>query len=198
MTGDLLLLPFAGFAFVTSITPGPNNAMLLSAGASHGFGRTLPHIAGVSLGCVLMLLSVGLGLGQVFAALPALYHAVRYVGAAYLLWLAWQIAHSGPVKAGDARPPITFLQAAAFQWLNPKAWVMVLGAVTTYVPRENFLRNVAVIAVLMAAVNAPSIALWAGCGAALRKILTDPGHLRLFNMTMALLLVLSLYPILAE
>ncbi|HJS85841.1 MAG TPA: LysE family translocator [Acetobacteraceae bacterium] len=192
-----LLLAFAGFAFATSITPGPNNAMLLASGVNHGFRRTLPHMAGVCLGCVLMLVLVALGLGALFTATPVLYVALRYISGAYLLWLAWRIARSGPVAAGHGRGrPMSFLEAAAFQWVNPKAWIMVVGAVTTYAPRDGFPRAVAVIAVLFLAINAPSISLWAGCGVALRRVLTHPRRVRAFNGAMALLLVLSLYPLL--
>ncbi len=196
MTAELLLA-FAGFAFATSITPGPNNAMLLASGANYGFRRTLPHMAGVTLGCVLMLVLVALGIGAVFAAAPVLYVALRYTSGAYLLWLAWHIARSGPVAPGRGRGrPMRFVEAAAFQCVNPKAWVMVMGAVTTYAPRDGFARAVAVLAVLFALVNAPSISLWAGCGAALSRVLTHPRHARAFNRAMALLLVFSLYPLL--
>lgn len=191
------MLAFAGFAFVSSITPGPNNAMLLASGVNYGFRRTVPHIAGISLGCMAMLVLVGLGLGQVFAAVPLIYGVLRYAGAAYLLWLAWTIAGAGPMagrKAGGR--PMTFWQAAAFQWVNPKAWVMVVGAVTTYAPRDGFGRNVAVLAVLLGLVNLPSICVWAGCGTALRPFLSHPGRVRAFNRTMALLLALSLLPVL--
>ena len=192
-----LLLAFASFAFVSSITPGPNNTMLLASGVNYGFRRTVPHIAGVSLGCVVMLILVGLGLGQVFAAVPELYAVLRYAGAAYLLWLAWKIANAGPMSGVAAgRRPMTFWEAAAFQWVNPKAWIMVVGAVSTYAPREGFGQNVATLAVLLGLVNAPSICIWAGCGTALRPFLSHPGRVRVFNTTMALLLVLSLLPML--
>lgn len=192
-----LLLAFAGFAFVSSVTPGPNNTMLLASGANHGFRRTVPHIAGISLGCMAMLLLVGLGLGQAFAAAPWLYGVLRWVGAAYLLWLAWKIATAGAVKdgAGGGRP-LTFWQAAAFQWVNPKAWVMVVGAVSAYAPRDDFGRSVAVLAVLLGLVNVPSVCVWAGFGTALRPWLSHPGRVRAFNIGMALLLVLSLLPML--
>jgi threonine/homoserine/homoserine lactone efflux protein len=192
-----MLAAFAGFAFVSSITPGPNNAMLLASGVNYGFRRTVPHLVGISLGCVVMLLLVGLGLGQLFAALPQLYDILRYGGAAYLLWLAWKIARAGPVADRQAAGrPMTFLQAAAFQWINPKAWILVVGAVSTYAPREGFAHNVIVLAVLLGLVNAPSICVWAGCGTALRPFLSHPRRARVFNVTMALLLALSLLPIL--
>lgn len=192
-----LMLAFAGFAFVGSITPGPNNALLLASGLNYGFRRTLPHIAGISIGCVVMLVLVGFGLGVVFAAVPVLYTALRYVGAAYLLWLAWTIARSGPMAERRASGrPMTFWEAAAFQWVNPKAWILVVGAVSTYAPRDDFEMNVAVLAVLLWLVNAPSICFWAGFGTMLRPLLTDPRRVRMFNLAMAALLVLSLLPIL--
>lgn len=192
-----LMLAFASFAFVGSITPGPNNAMLLASGLNHGFRRTVPHIAGISLGCVAMLVLVGLGLGAVFDAVPVLYTALRYAGAAYLLWLAWNIARSGPMADRQTSGrPMTFWQAAAFQWVNPKAWILVVGAVSTYAPRDGFELNVAVLAVLLGLVNAPSICVWAGFGTMLRPLLADPRRARMFNMAMAALLVLSLLSIL--
>lgn len=192
-----LLLAFAGFAFVSSITPGPNNTMLLASGVNYGFRRTVPHIAGISLGVVVMLILVGFGLGQAFTAIPQLYDALRYAGAAYLLWLAWKIATSGPVVDNKSvGQPLTFLQAAAFQWVNPKAWIMVVGAASTYVPREDFGRNVIVLALLLGLVNMPSICMWAGFGTALRPFLSHPRRVRVFNIIMALLLVASLLPML--
>jgi threonine/homoserine/homoserine lactone efflux protein len=177
--------------------------MLLASGLNYGFRRTVPHIAGISLGCVAMLVLVGLGLGAVFAAIPVLYTALRYVGAAYLVWLAWNIARSGPLadRQASGRPqvgesPMTFWQAAAFQWVNPKAWILVVGAVSTYAPRDGFALNVAVLAVLLGLVNAPSICVWAGFGTMLRPLLTHPRRVRVFNVAMAALLVLSLLPIL--
>jgi hypothetical protein len=126
MTTDLMLA-FAGFAFVSSITPGPNNAMLLASGVNFGFRRTMPHIAGIAFGCVVMLVLVGFGLGEAFAAVPGLYDALRWAGAAYLLWLAWAIARSGPTAERPAGGrPFGFWPAAFFQWVNPKAWIMVV------------------------------------------------------------------------
>lgn len=193
------MLAFVGFAFVSSITPGPNNAMLLASGVNYGFRRTMPHIAGISLGCVAMLVLVGLGLGEVFAAVPLIYGVLRYAGAGYLLWLAWSIARAGPMAGRPASGrPMTFWQAAAFQWVNPKAWIMVVGAVTTYAPRDGFGQNIAVLAVLLSLVNIPSICVWAGFGTALRPFLSHPGRVRVFNGAMALLLVLSLLPVLRQ
>jgi threonine/homoserine/homoserine lactone efflux protein len=196
MNADLLLA-FAAFAFATSITPGPNNVMLLASGANHGFVRTLPHMAGITLGCALMIVLVGFGLGALLAASPTLYAALRYIGAAYLLMLAWRTARSATIPSRPAAGrPMRLLHAAAFQWVNPKAWVMVVGAVTTYVPHDGFSRNVFLVAAVFGLVNAPAILVWAGFGVALRRILSDVRRMRAFNIAMALLLVLSLYPVL--
>ncbi len=126
-----LLVAFVLFAFVSSITPGPNNTMLLSSGVNFGFNRTVPHMLGISCGFAVMVLAVGLGLGAVFKAYPLLYTVLRYAGAAYLLYLAYKIATSGPVRdtGGQEGRPMSFLAAAAFQWVNPKAWVMAIGAI---------------------------------------------------------------------
>lgn len=195
-----LLLAFIAFAFVTSVTPGPNNMMLLASGANFGLRRSLPHMFGISLGFMLLVASVGLGLGQLFEQVPLLYDVLRYLGAAYLLYLAWKIAGSGAPQDGG-KPvgnPFTFLQAAAFQWVNPKAWIMAIGAITTYTPQENFVVNVLLIAALFALVNCPSVGLWTVAGSLLRNWLSNARALRIFNIGMALLLVASLYPIFAD
>jgi threonine/homoserine/homoserine lactone efflux protein len=193
-----LLTAFALFAFVSSITPGPNNTMLLASGVNFGFRRSIPHALGISIGFMLLVISVGLGLGEVFKALPWAYTLLRYVGAAYLLYLAWKIAtSSAPSDQRDEhRKPMTFLGAALFQWVNPKAWVMALGAITTYTPAEGYVTNVLVIAAVFALVNLPSVCVWVGCGSGLRNVLREPRWLRVFNWSMAGLLVLSLYPML--
>ncbi len=194
-----LLAAFTLFAFVSSITPGPNNTLLLASGVNFGFRRSIPHALGVSIGFMLMVLAVGLGLGAVFKAVPVAYTVLRYAGAAYLLYLAYRIATSGPMSAdGSAgeRRPMSFLAAAAFQWVNPKAWVMAIGAITTYTPADGYIANVFVVALVFAIVNLPSVCLWVGCGSALRRVLQERRWLMLFNGLMAALLVASLYPLL--
>ncbi|KFE46064.1 LysE family translocator [Pseudomonas syringae] len=193
-----LLLAFALFAFVTSVTPGPNNMMLLASGVNFGFNRSIPHILGISSGFFSLVLAVGLGLGAAFKTYPLLYTVLRYAGAAYLLYLAWKIATSGPASDADGHEgkPQTFLQAAAFQWVNPKAWVMAVGAISTYTPLQGYFTNVVVISAIFALINAPSVCVWAGCGSLLRNALRDPFWLRVFNGVMATLLVVSLYPLL--
>jgi threonine/homoserine/homoserine lactone efflux protein len=194
-----LLAGLCLFALVTSLTPGPNNTMLLTSGVNFGFRRTIPHALGVSIGFFVLVVCTGLGLAALFAAYPPLHVALKVAGALYLLYLAAKIAMSsgmGGAKAG-ARP-ITFLQAAAFQWVNPKAWAMAVGGVTTYAPRQDYAVNVVLIAAVFALVNLPCIALWAGLGVGMRRFLERPGVLKVFNWGMAALLVLSLYPLAFE
>ncbi|MHC8372974.1 LysE family translocator [Pseudomonas sp. MDT1-85] len=195
-----LLLGFALFALVTSITPGPNNTMLLASGVNFGFNRTIPHMLGITCGFFVLVVAVGFGLGTMFQTYPMLYTVLRYVGAAYLLYLAWKIAHSGPVAEGEQGEgkPISYLGAAAFQWVNPKAWIMAIGAISTYTPMQGYFTNVIVIAAVFALINLPSVSVWAGCGTLLRNVLRDRRWLRLFNWGMALLLVASMYPLLLE
>jgi threonine/homoserine/homoserine lactone efflux protein len=195
-----LLCALLVFVVVTLFTPGPNNAMLMASGLNFGFCRGLPHLWGVALGFAVMVLAVGLGLGAVFQAYPAAYTVLKYVGAAYLLYLAWQIGTAGPIEAGgEARGhPITFLEAAAFQWLNPKGWVMAVGAVSAYAGVAAFPLNVALMALLFGGLGILSSATWLGFGTGLKQILTNPRAVRAVNIAMALLLVASLWPIFAD
>jgi threonine/homoserine/homoserine lactone efflux protein len=188
------------FVVVTLFTPGPNNAMLMASGLNFGFRRGLPHLWGVALGFAVMVLAVGIGLGAVFQAYPAVYAVLKYAGALYLLYLAWQIATASAVEeSGDARGrPIGFLEAAAFQWLNPKGWVMAVGAVSAYAAVAQFPFNVALIAFLFGSLGILSSATWLGFGTGLKGLLTSPRAVHTVNIAMALLLVASLWPILAD
>ena len=184
------------FALVTSVTPGPNNLMLMASGANFGIRRTVPHMLGVSLGFVLMAFLVGIGLAGLFQTYPMVVTALEAVSVVYMLWLAWKIAHAAAPKDRQAGgTPMTFLQAAAFQWVNPKAWAMALTAVTVYAP-DRSLWAVAAVSVIFGAINLPSVSLWTLIGQQLRRILTNARRLTIFNRTMAGLLVLSLAPVL--
>ena len=184
------------FAFVTSVTPGPNNLMLMASGANFGFRRTVPHMLGVSLGFVLMAFLVGVGLAGLFQTYPVAVTALEVVSVVYMLWLAWKIAHAAAPKDRQVGgTPMTFLQAAAFQWVNPKAWAMALTAVTVHAP-DRSLWAVALVAVIFGAINLPSVSLWTLIGQQLRRVLTNTRRLTIFNWTMAGLLVLSLAPVL--
>lgn len=193
------LLALAAFAFVSSITPGPNNLMLMASGTNFGLARTVPHMLGVAIGFVVMLLMVGAGIAWIFEALPAAYIVLKVVSVAYLLYLAYKIATAKPpapdAGQGDAARPLTFVQAAAFQWVNPKAWTMALTAVSAYVPAEQRGAGLVTVALIFGAINLPSVGVWAAMGAQLRRFLNKPKTLRAFNVTAAVLLVGSLYPI---
>jgi threonine/homoserine/homoserine lactone efflux protein len=198
----------AMFGFVTSITPGPNNMMLLASGLNFGVRRTIPHMLGISVGYVILMFAVGFGLGEALRSWPGAFLVLKLAGGAYMLFLAWQIASSapqgekaaaGPDASGSVaaqRQPMSLLQAAAFQWVNPKAWVIVVTAVATYVSPDELTRDLLIITLLCGLINLPSIGVWAVFGASLRRFLADPGWRRVFNVTMAALLVLSLWPLL--
>ncbi|MFT5799138.1 MAG: threonine/homoserine/homoserine lactone efflux protein [Candidatus Azotimanducaceae bacterium] len=191
-----LITAFAGYCFVSSITPGPNNLMLMASGANFGFLRTIPHMLGVGLGFVLMVVLVGIGLAQVFDLYPITHTILKIGSVGYLLYLAWKIANAAPVNAKDSSgTPMTFLQAAAFQWVNPKAWTMAVTAVTVYAPDTN-LATLLLVAAIFGAVNLPAVSSWTLLGQQMARILTNPTRLRLFNWSMAALLIASLYPVL--
>jgi len=197
-----LLLSLALFALVSSITPGPNNMMLLASGVNFGFAASLRHIVGISTGFLVMLLAVGLGLGQVFVAYPLVHETMKWAGAVYMLYLAWSIVHSAAPASGAAhgsavtlrRRPLGFWGAAAFQWINPKAWVMAVGYFSTYVPVGGRWSDVVFTSVLFALVNLPSCGSWALMGQHLRRFLADARSRRIFNWLMAGLLVASIVP----
>ena len=188
-----LLLPLLTFCLSTSITPGPNVIMVTASGATYGFRPTLPHLLGITLGFPVMVLAVGLGLGAVFQSLPVLHDGLKIVGSAYLLYLAWRIATAERPKAGQpGGRPLTFLQAAAFQWVNPKAWVIAVGAVSAFSTLElSPLANAALIALAFGAMAFPCSAVWAGFGTAIGRLLTSDRALRTFNLTMGALTALS-------
>jgi threonine/homoserine/homoserine lactone efflux protein len=196
MQADTLLALFL-FAFTTSITPGPNNMMLFASGVNFGFVRTIPHMLGIGTGFLSLLIGVGLGLGALLHSVPMLYTGLKFAGGAYLVWIAWKIGTSRTLSEGKAGAvPMSVLQAAAFQWVNPKAWVMAVTAMATYTTEQNYLTSVFIVGAIFAIVNVPSVSTWAGFGSALRQWLSDPVRLKWFNITMAVLLVLSLWPML--
>jgi len=196
MSADTLLA-LVLFAFATSITPGPNNMMLFASGVNFGFRRTVPHMLGIGAGFLSLLIGVGMGLGAVLHAYPPAFIALKVAGGLYLLWIAWKIGSSRSMGEGEAKArPMTFLGAAAFQWVNPKAWVMAVTAMAVYPNPEQYALTVAIVALVFAAVNVPSVSTWAGFGSALREWLSVPVRLKWFNITMAVLLLLSLWPML--
>ncbi|WP_043479837.1 LysE family translocator [Janthinobacterium sp. HH01] len=193
-----LLFPLCTFAAVTTITPGPNNTMMLASGLNYGFARSLPHLFGICCGFTFMIFATGLGLHAVFEQVPMLQIILKYAGALYLLWLAWKLAHAAPMSAEQASvsKPMGFIGAAGFQWINPKAWVMAIGALTTYLPPGFKVLDVAALAGVFGVIGIFCVGSWALFGVAMRRVLQDARSVRIFNVAMALLLVATLYPIL--
>ena len=192
-----LLIAFVMFATVMFFTPGPNNIMLLASGLTYGFRRTVPHIAGITIGFAFMVGSVGLGLGTIFIAYPVLQTILKYAGAAYLIYLAAAIAMSEPVAPDqdNRRGPMTFWGAAMFQWVNAKGWVMVIGTITAYAAIAAFPWSIVIQVGLSLILGAVSCTAWALFGSALRPVLTSRRVVRAFNIIMALLLLAALYPV---
>jgi threonine/homoserine/homoserine lactone efflux protein len=190
--GDTIV-PLAIFAFVGSFTPGPNNIMVTASGTAFGFTRTVPHILGISFGFAVMVVAFGLGAGQLLQAYPAWHQWLRIAGALYLLYLAWRIARAGdPGAAESARRPLSFLEAALFQWVNPKAWTLALGVVVAFTaPGGSVALQLAVIVAVFSATNVVSLAAWCAFGMAIRRFLSSPRALRATNLAMAALLALS-------
>ncbi|MEM8563895.1 MAG: LysE family translocator [Pseudomonadota bacterium] len=186
------------FALVTSITPGPNNLMLMASGANYGYARSVPHMAGIIAGFAVLLLLVGFGLFEIFETVPATYLVLKVFGVAYLLYLAWKIATAAAPDSmnEEVGKPFTFLQAALFQWVNPKVWTVCLTAIVVYAPSRS-LGAILVLLLVFAMVTLPSISIWTLMGQQVRSSLTSTLRLRIFNGTMAVLLVASLYPMLA-
>jgi threonine/homoserine/homoserine lactone efflux protein len=182
-------LPFVTYAFVMSITPGPNNVMLTASGATFGFRRTVPHLLGVVFGFVVQLLLVCAGLSALFTRWPALQTALSWVGAAYLVYLGLHLLRSGDAQAHGKSRPVRFYEAALFQFLNPKAWVMSITCATLFLPQELgvFLRS-AYMATVMEGVGIPCMAVWALFGSSLKNFLAAPRPRMVFNVLMAVAL----------
>ncbi|MCC5883035.1 MAG: LysE family translocator [Halomonas sp.] len=194
-----LLGPAALYMISMTITPGPNNVMLTASGANYGFLRTLPHIFGILGGCFLLFSGIALGLGLIFERYPSVQFALRVIGSAYLLYLAWKIATAPPPDMrvrGEGRP-LSFWQAAAFQFANPKAWVMGLALMAGFLPQGgDAVVNALVLAVFAELVALPCIALWAGFGVAIGQWLDTPRAWQIFNWTMGALTAACVYFIL--
>ena len=193
------LLPLILFCLSTTLTPGPNNFMILNSGLKFGIQKSLPHYLGICLGFPLMVLIVALGFGEIFQKYLWLKHILKIIGSAYMLYLAWQIlfASSNP-KASHAVKPLSFLQAVMFQWANPKAWLMAIGAISVFTAVANYIYNALVISGLFLLMCLPCIGVWLVFGASLRKILKNEKHQRWFNIVMATCLVASIAMIIID
>lgn len=190
-----LITALATFAFVTSITPGPNNLMLMASGANFGFQRSLAHMFGIGIGFLVMVVLVGFGLAQIFQTWPTSYEILRGLSVAYLLYLAWKTATAaGLGRNASQGKPMSFLQAAAFQWVNPKAWAMALGAISAFAP-DHSPASILTVALIFAAINLPCVSSWTILGQQMARFLTNQHRRRVFNLIMASLLVLTLIPV---
>ncbi len=192
------LLALGFFVFVSTVTPGPNNLMLMASGANFGLRRTLPHMFGISFGMFVLVCLVGIGLMQVFEIWPVTGTILKVAGIAYLLYLAAKIATAAPPASGGGQPverrPFSFLQAAMFQVVNPKAWTVMVAALSVYAPARE-IGPVLVVAGAFVLIGLPAICVWAACGERLGDFLAEPKRLRVFNRGVAALLIASLYPI---
>ena len=193
-------MSFVVFGIIAAVTPGPNNVMLTTTGLNFGVRRGIPHLLGICIGFPVMLALIGLGFGAVFDRYPIVHEIIKVVGIVYLLYLAWKIAMTrGSVERIEQSKPISFWQAAAFQWVNPKAWVMGSSALAAYTSLEaNFFLQVTIICLTFALITLPCAGVWLVSGAGLQRFLRDPAHLRAFNVVMALLLVASILPVVLE
>lgn len=190
------------FAVSTTITPGPNNIMIMTSGLNFGLKQSLPHFLGICLGFPLMVAGVGIGLGSVFESFPLIHEIIKVLGVLYLIYLAYRVAISAPnsmdTDTKEAKP-LTFLQASLFQWVNPKAWVMATGAVAAYTTQDHGMTlQVILIALAFLLATLPCVGAWLVCGTWLKRYLKEVRYQRAFNMTMALLLVVSILPVINE
>ena len=188
------LIALTAFGIAAAFTPGPNNIMLAASGMNFGFVRTAPHMSGVVIGFVAMLLGVGFGLGAFFMAYPLAQTALKIIGIAYLLWLAWRIANAAPADPSVRSRPISFIEAALFQWVNPKALLAVVSTMSIFIRPESAVSDVFIVAVVFFFLSIGAVVSWTAFGAGLRGFLGDPARRRVFNIAMALLLVLSIAP----
>ncbi|KZN56455.1 hypothetical protein N474_11960 [Pseudoalteromonas luteoviolacea CPMOR-2] len=194
------LLAVILFAISTSITPGPNNIMVMTSALNFGIKKTLPLLAGICAGFSVMLLVIGFGFGQVFTAFPSLHLIIKCVGVSYLLYLSWVIAKSAgaPIDTDEAKP-LSFLNGALFQWVNAKAWVVAMGAIAAFTSMGDgyYTQNITIALVFFVAAF-PCVGTWLLCGSVLKRILTKEKYRKVFNYAMAALLVVSVLPVIRE
>lgn len=184
------LLSLIGMAFAASWTPGPNNSMLASSGATYGFRASMPHALGVSFGFPVMIFLVGLGLGELFRSQPLIQEVLRWVGAAMMLWIAWKVANATPPgRPGTVTRPMRFIEAAGFQWINPKGWFAAIAVTTQFVTISNPLSSSLIVALVFVFAGLSATTAWIAFGQWIGRWLSTPRRLRLFNLSMALVLV---------
>jgi threonine/homoserine/homoserine lactone efflux protein len=199
------LIALMGFVVVMTGTPGPNNMMLITAGANFGFRRSIPHILGITAGCQILLLAVAVGLGQLLVRFPALNLILKVLCGGALLYLTWMLVKpalirqtvpaDAPVVKQTVTRPLSFWQGALFQWVNPKAWMMMLTAIATYTQPQSLWSNTLIICLMFVLLGTPVLSIWNLFGASLRNFLQNPARARFFNLLMGALLLVSMYPL---
>ena len=190
-----LFLSYLLFCLVMTSTPGPNNALVMLSGARFGLKKTLPLILGIACGVALQLIAIGLGLNQIFQWFPILQLLFSLIGTAYILWLAWKIATSGPLHMRlEEKPSLGFVQGAMFQWVNPKAWIMSISTIATYFAVNHQFSAILYAALILLLISIPCVGIWAVAGKLLRRLLMQPKFALIFNVTMALALLLAVLP----
>lgn len=195
-----LFLAILLFAVSASITPGPNNIMIMTSGLNHGVKNSIPHLLGICFGFPVMIILIGLGIGVFFEMFPLFHEIIKIIGVIYLLYLSWLIARSSPTSLdSESYKPFSFVQAALFQWVNPKAWVMATGAVSAYTSLSaDVFIQVIYIALVFFVVSFPCVGIWLVFGSGLKKYLKSSKHQKIFNVSMALLLIGSILPVFKE
>jgi threonine/homoserine/homoserine lactone efflux protein len=188
------VLPLLLFALASTVTPGPNTVMLAASGTAFGFQRTVPHILGISIGFPVMMFALGLGIGEVFTRYPQVHLALKYIGAAYLLYLAWRIAQAGrPAARETGARPLTFVEAGAFQWVNPKAWMISVSAIPAFTTvGGNYYAELGLICAVFTAITFPTSAVWCLFGVGIRRLIRSEETARLVNLGLAALVAASI------
>lgn len=194
------MLSVALFAISSSVTPGPNNIMIMTSGLNFGIRKSLPLLTGISTGFTIMLLLVGLGFGQLFDLFPQLTLTIKFAGNAYLLYLAWLIARSSRVDVVNKQTKqFGFIKGALFQWVNAKAWVVAIGAISAFsTVGEHYMSQNLIIATTFFFMSFPCVGVWLLFSSLLRRYLEKPTYLRWFNISMSLLLVVSTLPVIRD
>jgi threonine/homoserine/homoserine lactone efflux protein len=195
-----LYLSILIFAISTTITPGPNNIMIMASGINYGIKKSIPHLCGICLGLPIMIIMIGLGFSIVFEMYPFLHQIIKILGVLYLVYLAWLIAKSSPKSFKNKKShPMTFVQGVMFQWVNPKAWVIATSAISAYTNTSSSVNTqIILISLIFLAVEFPCVGVWLVFGTGIKRFLKSEQMQRAFNICMALLLIASVMPVIIE
>ena len=191
-----VLVGIAVFGFITSVTPGPNNTFLLTSGMNHGLKKSLSYINGIMIGLTAMFAGVALGIGSLFRAFPQIQEYLKYIGFAYILFMAYGIVRSTFVHKHEETHPTGFVRSSLFQLVNPKAWIVLISFYASYIPENADFGTLTLALVVFLVTTYPGAMIWAAFGEAMSGILQKPTSRRIFNISAAILLVISMVPVL--